>query len=100
MARTATVEFSKIAKSFSRPPLRIGRGVAEHVEEEGGDDSTGLGAGGVGAAPDVCRTVQQADDPPLLIERRETKLHIFQIRTWNALLPGASGEICLTRFSK
>jgi hypothetical protein len=53
------------------PPPRILGGVAEGVEEEGGDDGAGLGAGGVGAAPDLRRSVQQPHNPPLLVQRRK-----------------------------
>ncbi len=54
---------------------RVGVGVAEGVEEEGGDDGAGLGAGGVGASPDLRRPVQQPHNPPLLVEggERETQ---------------------------
>jgi hypothetical protein len=47
-----------ITEFYNRPALGVGGGVAEGVEEEGGDDGAGFGAGGVGAAPDLRRPVQ------------------------------------------
>src|ERR1019366_4428497 len=61
----------RIAKWGHRPPPGIGRAIAEGVEEEGGNDGAGLGAGGVGAAPNLHRPVQQPHNPPLFVDRRE-----------------------------
>lgn len=62
------------------PPLGVGSRVAEGVEEEGGDDGAGLGAGGVGAPPDLRRPVQQPHNPPLLVKRREGDSKFLQRR--------------------
>src|ERR1700683_1111201 len=54
--------------------------LAEHVCKERRGERASLGARGVGAASDLRRPTQQANDPPLLVKWRESDRHIEEHR--------------------
>ena len=60
-------------------PFRFAGGVAEGVEEQGGDDGAGFGAGRFGAASYLRRPVQQSHNPPLLVQGRQGNRHLLKI---------------------
>jgi hypothetical protein len=55
-----------MVKSRRWPPLRIGRRVAEHLEEQGGEYALGDGIRLCALPPQSIRLLQQLHDSPLL----------------------------------
>ncbi len=57
-----------------RPSLRIRRGIAEHVEEDGLGEAVEFREGGAALGPQLIRLVQDRCNPPLLGQRRQWDL--------------------------
>ena len=62
---------SRIAYTSHHPPLGVGDGVAEHVEEGGLEEGVELGEGLAALGPQGVRRIQNPRNPLLLGERRE-----------------------------
>ena len=68
-----------IPEPRNRPSLRVFRWIAEHLDEEGRGEGVETIGGLCAQASDAGRPVQDAGNPPLLIEGREKNFERFQI---------------------
>ena len=78
----AVVDCTSVISSPSglhRPSFRIGRWVAEEVEEDGLGEGVELGEGGAALGPQRLRPVQHLRNPPLLRQRRQGNSNVSTI---------------------